>query len=208
LQLAETKKKELDDLRKTNTLIPANMSDDELDAVTAELMSKEPLMSLITNLNSSFYIFFARSDRFELESTAFLTERGGDGSGEKRYLTLKYFLTEIKLSYRSRPALLTNDMSPVSRQSLRTHGWVVERLFDDRRNPYNVAQIEKRLQQNTLHLEFGHRLHRNYTGYAASNYSHYSSSPANQYHRGAKIRKDAMHMKYSFIIPKGINRIT
>ncbi|KAJ3400195.1 hypothetical protein HDV05_001222, partial [Chytridiales sp. JEL 0842] len=74
---------QLDELRATNSAIPANWTEVYMDSMVTELWCKEPLRSLVANKSSSFYIFFARSDRFDVESTAFLTKRGGDGSGEK-----------------------------------------------------------------------------------------------------------------------------
>ena len=162
----DIKKAAMDLVRQEIIHIPPNWTHEEVEFETCRLLQLEPLKSLTAiNGRGTFYTLFARRDRRERESSAFTTERGGVSKRKRN-----------QDSKRSRPVILKQDGTIIRPIELWNSGFLVKTLHEGF-NPTRSAALEKMLQQKTLHLPLGRRLHRNYCG-------------------GAKIRKDSLHMSY------------
>ena len=167
----------MEELRRTNTAIPECWSDHMVEEEAQDILSSEPFLSVLKS-KGAFYIHFARSDRKDLEKTAFLTERGGVSTKRKK---------RNQDSKKSRPILLKSDGTVIKPPELWNAGFLYTTLREGR-NPTRYSALEKVLHQKTLHLPLGQRLHRDYCG-------------------GAKIRKDSLHMTYGVYLtyhPDGI----
>jgi hypothetical protein len=142
----------------------------EVSLLWDEICSREPMKSLL--ISGCFYLEFARVDRVEQESIAFLTERGGTYYSKTT--------GELKVAKKSRPILTHSDGSIIKKSQLFSAGFQITCLFQER-NHVNVAALEKHAQKSTLQLPKGHRLHRDYCG-------------------GAKVPEDTRHMCFGLYV--------
>ncbi|KAJ3409577.1 hypothetical protein HDV05_004394, partial [Chytridiales sp. JEL 0842] len=128
--LLEMKRQELELVRQGYAEITPGKSSAEIQSLWAAICSQSPMKELL--ISGCFYLEFARVDRAELETFAFLTERGG--------------------SYQSKTTGELNE------KVLAAAEFQVVCLHKER-NHVNVAALEKHAQKSTLSLPLGRRLH-------------------------------------------------
>jgi len=138
--------------------IEENWSEGQDERKARDLLAQEPLRSLTQpNSQGVFYPYFALSSRMEIESTAFLTERGGRSKKRR---------TRGQDRKTSRPILMKTNGSVIRPQELWNAGFQKCTLFE-MRNWSNVAALERRLQTiiaRELNIHIGRRLFRDYFG--------------------------------------------
>lgn len=161
-------------LNKCVTEINPDKSLSEIKNLWSTICSQYPMNQLLTQ--GSFYLEFARVDRAGLEAFAFLSERGGTYTSKRT--------GQVKEFKKSRPVLLNQDGTIISKSALTKAGFQVEELYTER-NYVNVAALEKIAHQSTLHLPLGHRLHRKCGG--------------------ASVPKDTQHMEFGLHVVFNLN---
>ena len=148
--LKKKKEDSLNEFQKTNQHIPPNWNPEEVEAEVDAIFEEEPFKTLLSNQKGSFYVLFARSDLTH-EGTGFLQKRGGDYFSKSKQKTI--------YAKKSRPILLKKNGSVITASEFKQSGYTTVALREGF-NPTRFAALETRLQERTMPIPLGRRLHR------------------------------------------------